>query len=121
MLRSIKCQSSARRRGTARVGRYVPSDILVSTGTSRMKTLLAISEMARLFLNSETVLDAVSVVMPSSAPTSSRPKRWQCSVCGGASMARDNYGGRSATIRMTGMRHRRVAPIPLSQASIAQQ
>ena len=36
-------------------------------------------------------------------------------------LARDNYGGRSATIRMTGMRHRRVAPIPLSQASIAQQ
>ena len=36
-------------------------------------------------------------------------------------VARDNYGGRSATIRMTGMRHRRVAPIPLSQASIAQQ
>ncbi len=38
-----------------------------------------------------------------------------------ARVARDNYGGRSATIRMTGMRHRRVAPIPLSQASIAQQ
>ena len=38
-----------------------------------------------------------------------------------STVARDNYGGRSATIRMTGMRHRRVAPIPLSQASIAQQ
>ena len=36
-------------------------------------------------------------------------------------LGRDNYGGRSATIRMAGMRHRRVAPIPLSQASIAQQ
>ena len=38
-----------------------------------------------------------------------------------ATLGRDNYGGRSATIRMAGMRHRRVAPIPLSQASIAQQ
>ena len=42
-------------------------------------------------------------------------------VDGVVEVARDNYGGRSATIRMTGMRHRRVAPIPLSQASIAQQ